>query len=285
MDLKFSLVCTILCLAWAVPAVSQDQQRVAVGGFRCEGERARLVAARVSGLLEAELLKQPGLKVVERKESGQVFQEQKLQQTGITDMATAVELGKNLNVDRIIFGSVDEAAGVLHMTLKAVRVENSELVFSESAEADTGNQPAVVKAYYGLAEGLLTALTGREVAIARPSDPQRLILVLTEGDLNQAIKIPKKSSVMAVLLVDNQAVDSAVVAKRTGWTEWNARLAVPGYESQELVLNFYVKGREGRQYIGGCSFETPADGVYSFGIGDKTGKPINSRFRLSLEVE
>lgn len=285
METRVILLAVAIYTGTALPLGAQTQQRVAVGGFRCEGERARLVAARVSGLLEAELLKQAGLKVVERKESGQVFQEQKLQQTGVTDVATAIELGRNLNVDRIIFGSVDEAAGVLHMTVKAVRVENSELVFSESAEAEAGNQPAVIKAYYGLAEGLLTALTGREVSLDRPSGPQKLVLTLTEGDVNPAVKIPKKSSVMAVLLADDQAVDSAVVAKRTGWTEWNARLAVPGYESQELVINFYVKGREGRQYIGGCSFETPADGVYSFGVGDKTGKTVNSRFRVSFEVE
>lgn len=285
MGFKFLPIWTVVCLGWAVAAGAQEQQRVAVGGFRCEGERARLVAARVSGLLEAELLKQAGLKVVERKESGLVFQEQKLQQTGITDVATAIELGRNLNVDKIIFGSVDDAAGVLHLTVKAVRVENSELVFSESAEAEAGNGPAVTKAYYGLAEGLLTALTGRVVSLARPSGPQRLVLALTEGDLNPAVKIPKKASVMAVLVVDNQAVDSAVVAKRTGWTEWNARLAVPSYESQEIVLNFYVKGWDGRQFIGGYNFETPADGVFSFGIADKTGRTVNSRFRVSFEVE
>lgn len=279
------LIWAVLGLGWAVPAGAQEPQRVSVASFRSNSEKARLVAARISGLLEAELLKQAGLKVVERKESDQVFQEQKLQQTGITDVATAVELGRNLNVDRIIFGAVEEAAGIIHINLKAVRVETSELAFTESAEAEAGNWAAVTKAYYNLLEGLLSSLTGRAVTISRPTGPQRLVLALTEGDLNPAVKIPKKSLVMAVLVADNQAIDSAVVAKRTGWTEWNARLAVPGYESQELVLNFYVKGREGRQYIGGYSFETPADGVYSFGIGDKTGKTVNSRFRVSFEVE
>lgn len=279
------LIWAVLGLGWVVPAGAQEQQRVAVGGFRCEGERARLVAARVSGLLEAELLKQPGISVVERKEKDQILQEQKLQQTGITDVVTAVELGRNLNVDRIIFGSIDEAAGVLHMTVKAVRVETSELVFSESAEAEAGNQAAVTKAYYNLLEGLLSSLTARAVTISRPTGPQRLVILLTEGDIDPAVKIPNKSSVMVVLMADNQPIDSAVVAKRTGWAEWNARLIVPNYESQELTLNFYVKRREGQQHIGGCSFEMPADGVYSFGIGDRTGKTNNSRFRVSFEVE
>lgn len=281
---KFTAIALFLIGSTAM-LVAQEQQRVAVGGFKSSGERARLVAVRIEGLLEAELLRQTGIKVVERKESDQVFNEQRLQQTGITDVATAVELGKNLNVDRIVFGAVEEAAGVIHMTLKAVKVENSELVFSESAEAEIGNQAAVSKAYYSLMEGLLTALSGREIRLERPSGPQRLVLTLAEGDVNPAIKIPKKSVVMAVLIVDNQTVDSTVVAKRTGWTEWNARLTVPSYESQEIVINFYVKGREGRQYIGGCGFETPADGVYSFGMGDKTGNTVNSRFRVSFEVE
>lgn len=270
---------------FAPPLGAQEQQRITVGEVRSEGERAKLISARIVGLLEAELLKQPGVRVVERKEKDQVFKEQKLQQTGATDVATAVELGKNLNVDKIVFGSVDVVAGTVHMTLKAVRVENSELAFSESGEADAGNDVAVSKAYYGLVERLLTVLTGREVNVARPSGPQRLVLVLTEGDVNWAIKIPRKSAVMAVLLVDNQAVDSAVVTKRTGWGEWNARLAVPNYESQDLTLNFYVKGREAKQFIGGYSFEIPGDGVYSFGTADKTGKTANSRFRVSFEVE
>jgi hypothetical protein len=285
MAFRVILVFIVLFFGWALPLDAQEQQRVSVAGIRANSERARLVAARMAGLLEAEMLKQTGLKVVERKESDLVFQEQRLQQTGITEVATAVELGKNLNVDRMIFGAVEEAAGTLHIILKAVRVENSELAFSGSDEAEVGNRAAVNKAYYGLVERLLTALTGREVSIARPTGPQRLVLLLTEGDLNPAVNLPKKSAVMVMLLADNQAVDSAVVAKRTGWGEWNARLTVPNYESQEISVNFYTKGPGVRQFIGSCSFETPADGVFSFGTTDQSGKTAASRFRLALEIE
>lgn len=274
-----------LSVGCALSLGAQEQQRITVGGLRCEGEKAKLIAARIGGVLEAELLKQPGVRVVERKEKDQVFQEQRLQQTGATDVATAIELGKNLNVDKIIFGSVEVAAGIVHVTLKAVRVENSELAFSESDEAEAGNETAVSKACYGLVERMLTALTGRAVNVDRPSGPQRLVLVLTEGDINPAVKIPRKSGVMAVLLVDDQAVDSAVVAKRTGWGVWNARLTVPNYQSQEITVNFYVKGRDVRQYIGGHSFEIPDDGVYSIVTGDNTGAAASSRFRVLLEIE
>lgn len=274
-----------LSVGCALPLGAQEQQRITVGGFRCEGEKAKLIAARIGGVLEAELLKQPGLRVVERKEKDQVFQEQRLQQTGATDMSTAIELGKNLNVDKIIFGSVEVAAGIVHVTLKAVRVENSELAFSESDEAAAGSEAAVNKACYGLVERLLTSLAGRAVTVSRPSGPQRLVLALTEGDINRTVKIPRKSGVMAVLLVDGQAVDSTVVTKRAGWGLWNARLTVPNYESQEITVSFYVKGRDVRQFIGGRSFETPDDGVYSFGTGENPGGAASGRFKVSLEVE
>ncbi len=272
-------------LLGACPVVMAQELRVSLGDFRIEGDRARLTAARIGGLIEAELLKLPGIRVVERKEKAQVFQEQAVQQSGATDLATAVELGKNLNVDRIIFGTVEDIAGKVHITLKVVKVENSELVFSESGEALSNDEKGLPKLYYDLAERLLSSLSGRVVSIVRPSGPQRLVVILREGDINSEIKLPKRAEILAMLLVEETVVDSVVVARRTGWGQWNVRLVAPQYQAQAASINFYVKSRGQRQLLGGCHFETMDDGVYSFSTPIHAGRSVGSRFRVLFEVE
>ncbi len=284
METRVILLSAAIYAGMALPLAAQEQQRITVGGFRHSGDRAKLIAARITGTLETELLGQPEIRVVERKEKDQVLEEQKLQQTGATDVETAVELGRNLNADKIVFGSVEVADGSVLMTVKAVRVENSELIFSESAEARAEDNAALNKARYDLIEHLLASLTGRAVTLSRPQGPESLILTLAEGYLSESVKLPRRSAVMAVALADGQPMDSAMVTKRNGWGAWNVKLRVPNYEGQGIAINFYVKGKEGRQFIGECRFEALSDGVFSFGTGEKAGA-ASGRFKLLLELE
>jgi hypothetical protein len=62
----------------------------------------------------------------------QVMAEQALQQTGATDSERAVQLGKLLNVQRMVVGSFGRLGGVYVLTIQAVDVESGEVVHGDS---------------------------------------------------------------------------------------------------------------------------------------------------------
>lgn len=277
-------IIVLLLIAWGYCSLGLSAQtggqRLAIGDIRWQGEEARLLAVRMGSLLETELLKIPDIQVVERKEKAQIFEEQKLQQTGITDLSTAVEIGRNLNVEKIIFGSVEIAAGVVHLNLKAARVDNSQLVFSESAEADRQNIREIKNAYISLVERLLAAISGRQISIS--NRPGRLIVTLEEGIIHNQVKMPKGATVMAIIRINENILDSAVVARGVGWSRWDVQFYIPDYDAEAVDLEFYIKGKGIRQRLGNYRFNELRSGAYPIGEGETFTK---GRFKIQFQEE
>ncbi|MEK7475566.1 MAG: DUF4384 domain-containing protein [Candidatus Coatesbacteria bacterium] len=89
-------------------------------------------AAGVSDMLRAEVAKTKAFRLLERARMEQVMAEQALQQTGATDSERAVQLGKLLNVQRMVVGSFGRLGGVYVVTIQAVDVESGEVVHGDS---------------------------------------------------------------------------------------------------------------------------------------------------------
>jgi len=67
--------------------------------------------------------------LVERKNIANILTELGLQYSGCTDRKCAVEVGKLLNVTKIIVGSLTKAGNIYYIFLRCVDVENSEIEF------------------------------------------------------------------------------------------------------------------------------------------------------------
>ena len=93
-------------------------------------------AAVVADMLRGEMVKTGRFVVVERKSMDKVMMEQGIQQTGCTDQACAIKLGKMLNVQRIVVGSFGKLMGSTFLNIRVVDVEVGQVVYSDSAKGD-----------------------------------------------------------------------------------------------------------------------------------------------------
>lgn len=66
--------------------------------------------------------------VVERSKMDEIFKEHAIQLTGCTDVSCAIELGKILNAEKVIIGSVGLIGETYSITARIVDVETAEIV-------------------------------------------------------------------------------------------------------------------------------------------------------------
>jgi TolB-like protein len=103
-------------------------------------------ATIVSDLFRSQLVKTKKYDVLDRTNMEIILNEQKFQSLGITETNTAVEVGKLLNVEQIIFGVVAKIKDMYYLTINFVDVKSGRIVNSESAAArDLQEFPKVCK--------------------------------------------------------------------------------------------------------------------------------------------
>lgn len=146
---------TIAVVEFSPPPVSKDEPKpepvvepihavdpsatrwtLAVADLESQGIAAS-AAAIVTGWLRDELFKAGSYRVLERKAMESLMTEQALQQTGCTDADCAVKLGKMLNVQRMLLGTMGKFDDVYVVNIRLVDVENGSLLWSESAKGKT----------------------------------------------------------------------------------------------------------------------------------------------------
>ncbi|OGS45935.1 MAG: hypothetical protein A2539_05750 [Elusimicrobia bacterium RIFOXYD2_FULL_34_15] len=95
--------------------------------------------------LIAGLAKEGKFQVVERQNIDKILVEQKLQATGITDVNTAVKIGKLANVDAMVFGSITQYGRTiyprakLNVNLRIVDIETGTIASSIELRAAKNN--------------------------------------------------------------------------------------------------------------------------------------------------
>jgi len=91
----------------------------------------------VASMLTTELLSRPGIRVIERHQLQDMLTEQKLALSGRVDEGTAVEIGRMLGAQYMIYGQVTSIATQLRMDMRAVDVETSEILEAQKMTAAT----------------------------------------------------------------------------------------------------------------------------------------------------
>ena len=71
-------------------------------------------------------------RIVERSQMDKIFEQFNIQNTGCTDVSCAIELGKMLNVERIVIGSVGLVGETYSIQARIVDIESSEIVASSN---------------------------------------------------------------------------------------------------------------------------------------------------------
>ena len=150
-DAPLSVAAVVLALGVAVQPVhaqNPDVPTVAVLDFTglmlgSAGNSAPLGKA-VSSMLITELIGNPGLQVIERYQLQDLLMEQRLALSGRVDEGTAVEIGKMVGAQYMIYGQVTSIAEQLRMDMRVVDVETSEVVEAQKMNDKTSELLSVV---------------------------------------------------------------------------------------------------------------------------------------------
>lgn len=92
-------------------------------------------AAVITDLLRSELVKTRKFNVLERGNMEKILAEQAFQQTGCTSDDCAVKLGKMLNCQRMVSGSLGKLAAEYYLNVRVVDIETGRVLWSDSAGA------------------------------------------------------------------------------------------------------------------------------------------------------
>jgi len=95
-------------------------------------------ADAVADILSTELFNSQRFNVIERQAITRILEEQKLQMTGVTDMSQAIEIGKILNVQKIMIGSVSRLGETYIVNTRLVDVKTGALELAQNAKSTSG---------------------------------------------------------------------------------------------------------------------------------------------------
>ncbi|MBN2411958.1 hypothetical protein JXQ31_09725 [candidate division KSB1 bacterium] len=116
---------------------AQNKTRIAVLSFEAKNVNQETAEA-VADILSTELFNTNRFDVIERQAINKILEEQKLQMTGITDMSQAAEIGKMLNVEKILIGSVSRLGQTYIINTRLVGVETGALELAENTKSQGG---------------------------------------------------------------------------------------------------------------------------------------------------
>ena len=123
LQLFFLLFFNFVTFMWAQPGENQ----IAVLDLDPVGV-TRTESQTLTDRLRSELVATGAFTVIERAEMDEILKEQGFQQTGCTSDACAVEIGKLLNVRRIVAGSIGKIGSVYTISLRVIDVETGVII-------------------------------------------------------------------------------------------------------------------------------------------------------------
>jgi len=127
----------IAYLLFAPVVVAQVKITVAVLNFEAKNV-SQETAEAVSDILGTELFNTNRFQVVERQAIEKIFEEHKLQMSGVTDVDQAAQIGQLLNVQKIMIGSVSKLGATYIINTRLVSVETGELDLAENIQSRGG---------------------------------------------------------------------------------------------------------------------------------------------------
>lgn len=132
------IIFTLLICFLSLNLYSEEKKSLAV--LNLEGKNVpQNTASAVTEMVTTEIVNTGKFQVVERNQMRNILSEQGFQQTGCTDQACAVKIGKLLSAQKILMGSVSKIDKGLVINIRIVDVEKgiAEMAAMEKAESES----------------------------------------------------------------------------------------------------------------------------------------------------
>ncbi|MBN1782837.1 hypothetical protein JW948_16995 [bacterium] len=136
-NIAIVLIALLLCS----PFILSAREKVALAVLDFEGKNVEQANAEaVTDLLRTELFNTGSFRVIERQKIRQIIQEQNFQATGVTSTDKAVEIGRILNVQKIMVGTVTRLGSTYIINTRIVDVQSGAVVLAEAIERRGGEE-------------------------------------------------------------------------------------------------------------------------------------------------
>ncbi len=193
---KMIILCIIPFLFISV--IAKGKITLAVIDFEAKNV-ARESSEAVSDLLRTELFNTGRFEVIERQQIKKIFQEQKLQMSGMTETDKAAEIGRLLNVEKIMIGTLTKLGRTYIINTRIVDVQSGLMVLAEAVES-TGGEEQLPRSISELALSI-SYKVGLEGQIIRISDKDIYIdLGSVDGvELGQGFDVIRKGEAISDL--------------------------------------------------------------------------------------
>ncbi len=159
------LVVVMFCifLSFSMIYSQQGENQIAVLDLDAIGV-TQAESQTLTDRLRSELVNTGAFTVIERGEMNEILTEQGFQQTGCTSDACAVEIGKLLNVQRIVAGSIGKIGAVYTVSLRMIDVESGVIVMTVTEDCPCSIEKVLTTSMKNVARKL--AGVSREQAVA-----------------------------------------------------------------------------------------------------------------------
>ena len=169
--MKYVLI--VLCVFLAVLPARAEKIAIAVLDLDAKGEGlSQGVADVLTETVRFEFAKQESIDLVAREKMRELAKEKAFQLTGCTDVACAVQIGKALNVQKMVMGSVTKLGKRYTLILRMVDVEKENVECSDKKEA--GGQVDSLDSYVPEIVGCLSICAqvqrAREIVLLKQND-------------------------------------------------------------------------------------------------------------------
>ena len=226
MKTKEYLLCLLLCLGLISFSKAQDEGklRIAIIDLNHTGGLSEEEAITLTNRLRSRLVITNAFIVLERGQMEVILKEQGFQNTGCTSTECAVEMGKLLNVQMIVSGSIGQVGKIYTVDISLIDIQTAKIedsfIFDHSGEIG-----GLVKMMETVANDIANRVTGQ----APVEVPAKTGSVVVEVD-------PKKAEVY----LDNNLVGNAPMSlKDIAVGPHAVKIMCKGYdmEEKEIIVN------------------------------------------------
>ncbi len=214
--LSLALLGTVSAGWFATPAMAQVDTRPTIavmyftnGALSADIDYAPL-SKGMAELMITELLRNPGIRLLERDRLQEILEEQNLSTSGRVDKATAVRVGQIVGASHVLMGAfVVTPKGEMRIDVRAVNSETTEYDYAETVSGKADNLMSLVSEL-GAKVNAGLKLPSRPADATKFSDaggknPNQFKAMLL---LSRAIEEQDKKNVSGAVALYKQAIDA-----------------------------------------------------------------------------
>jgi len=216
--MKKLLIILMICIFQLLNAQNgRDAIRIAVLDFGTSGGLSEMEAVTLTNRLRSMLVKTNSFVVLERGKMDEILTEQGFQQTGCTTTECAVEVGKMLNVQKMVSGTIGKLGSTWTMDISLIDIETSHI------------EKSFFQDYKGEIDALLNEMEAVAVQIASIASKKELVKVEVEEPKSYTLTILSKPAGAKIYLNNTYAGTTPFERQGKGGIKLNVKIQKENY--------------------------------------------------------